>query len=68
MVLGRSRRDDADELLVHVVAVDDDTAAEVAVGVARDVRVACGLLPTQVLVVKATDLPTGEGLTPRLLG
>jgi len=67
VVLGRSRRDDADELVVHVVPVDDDAAAEVAVGVARDVRVACGLLPTQVVVAEAADLPGGDGLTRRLL-
>lgn len=67
VVLGRSRRDDADELVVHVVPVDDEAAAEVAVGVARDVRVACGLLPTQVVVAEAADLPGGEGLTRRLL-
>ena len=52
---------------MHVVPVDDEAAAEVAVGVARDVRVACGLLPTQVVVAEAADLPGGDGLTRRLL-
>ena len=68
VVLGRSARDDADELLVHVVPAQDADAAEVAVGVARDVRVACGLLPTQVVVVEDGRLPVGEGLTRRVLG
>ena len=68
VVLGRSARDDADELLVHVVPAAGADAAEVAVGVARDVRVACGLLPTQVVVVEDGRLPTGDGLTRRVLG
>jgi phenylacetate-coenzyme A ligase PaaK-like adenylate-forming protein len=68
IVLGHSRRDDADELLVNVVPAAGADAAEVAVGVARDVRVACGLLPTQVVVVDEGRLPLGEGLTPRILG
>jgi phenylacetate-coenzyme A ligase PaaK-like adenylate-forming protein len=68
IVLGHSRRDDADELLVHVVPGASADAAEVAVGVARDVRVACGLLPTQVVVVDEGRLPLGEGLNPRILG
>ena len=67
VVLGRSGRDDADELLVHVLPAGDADAAEVAVGVARDVRVACGLLPTQV-VVADRELPAGDGLTRRILG
>lgn len=68
VVLGRSGRDDADELLVHVAPVAGADAAQVAVGVARDVRVACGLLPTQVVVAPDGALPSGEGLTGRLLG
>lgn len=66
VVLGRSGRDDADELLVHVVPSGD--LAEVAVGVARDVRVASGLLPTQVVVCEDGELPSGPGLTRRILG
>jgi phenylacetate-coenzyme A ligase PaaK-like adenylate-forming protein len=66
VVLGRSDRDAADELLVHVVPSDDP--AEVAVGVARDVRVACGLLPTQVVVSEDGQLPSGSGITLRILG
>jgi hypothetical protein len=67
VVLGRSARDDADELLVHVLPSAGADAAQVAVGVARDVRVACGLLPTQVVVAEDGGLPSGEGLTRRLL-
>jgi len=68
VVLGRSGRDDADELLVHVVPPAGVDAAEVAVGVARDVRVACGSLPTQVVVAESGALPSGAGLTRRILG
>ncbi len=68
VVLGRSSRDDADELVVHVLPGSGADAAEVAVGVARDVRVACGLLPTQVVVAEEGRLPVGEGITRRLLG
>ena len=68
VVIGRSARDDADELLVHVVPAADQDPAEVAVAVARDVRAAAGLLPTQVVVADAEDLPTeGWALTPRVL-
>jgi hypothetical protein len=68
VVMGRSGRDDADELLVHVLPPAGADAAEVAVGVARDVRVACGLLPTQVVVVDEGRLPAGAGVTRRILG
>jgi hypothetical protein len=68
VVLGRSARDQTDELLVHVQPTASGDAAEVAVGVARDVRVACGLLPTQVVVVEDGRLPAGEGITRRILG
>ena len=68
VVLGRSARDGADEVLVHVVPDTGADEAEVAVGVARDVRVACGLLPTQVVVAEPGRLPVGEGLTRRVLG
>jgi len=68
VVLGRSARDEADELLVHVLPGAGADAAEVAVGVARDVRVACGMLPTQVVVEEDGRLPVGEGITRRLLG
>jgi phenylacetate-coenzyme A ligase PaaK-like adenylate-forming protein len=68
VVLGRSARDDADELLVHVVPSDGVDASDVAVGVARDLRVACGLLPTQVVVAEPGELPAGEPLTAHVLG
>jgi hypothetical protein len=68
VVLGRSARDDADELLVHVVAGDGADPAEVAVAVARDVRAAAGLLPTQVVLAAAGELPTGgPALSARVL-
>ncbi|HVF05140.1 MAG TPA: hypothetical protein VNA20_09885, partial [Frankiaceae bacterium] len=63
-----STRDDADELLVHVLPGNGADAAQVAVGVARDGRGACGMLPTQVVVAEEGRLPVGEGLTRRLLG
>jgi phenylacetate-coenzyme A ligase PaaK-like adenylate-forming protein len=68
VVLGRSARDDADELLVHVLPVPGTEASDVAVGVARDVRVASGLLPTQVVVVEEGRLPLGPPVTRRVLG
>lgn len=68
VVLGRSSRDDADELLVHVVPVDGADPAEVAVSVARDVRAAAGLLPTQVVVSDREELPSGgPSLSARVL-
>ncbi|MDX6199887.1 MAG: hypothetical protein QOJ79_3038 [Actinomycetota bacterium] len=68
VVLGRSPRDGADELLVHVVPAQDQDPAEIAVAVARDVRAAAGLLPTQVVVVDEDALPTeGWALTRRVL-
>ena len=68
IVLARSARDDADEVLVHVVAARDVDPADVAAAVARDVQAAAGLLPTQVTVVAAGDLPVeGSPLGPRVL-
>jgi hypothetical protein len=68
VVLGRSARDDADELIVHVVPSDDADPAEIAVAVARDVRAAAGLLPTQVVIADDGDLPTdGWPLSARVL-
>jgi hypothetical protein len=68
VVLGRSTRDDADEVLVHVIPADGVDPAEVAVAVARDVRAAAGLLPTQVVVAGEDDLPAaGWALSPRVL-
>ena len=59
VVVGRSARDGSDEVLVHVVAADESDEAEVAVAVARDVRAAAGLLPTQVVVAEEDELPSG---------
>ncbi len=68
VVLGRSARDDADEVLVHVVPVNAADPAEVAVAVARDVRAAAGLLPTQVVIATSDQLPSkGSELGPRVL-
>ncbi len=67
IVLGRSSRDDADQVLVHVAPPPGVDDAEVAVAVARDVRLAAGLLPTQVVVEPRADLPGGTGLTARIL-
>jgi hypothetical protein len=68
VVLARSARDDADEVLVHVVPADSADSAEVAVAVARDVRAAAGLLPTQVVIAEEGDLPEeGWRLSPRVL-
>lgn len=67
VVLGRSARDGADELLVHVARPASADPSDVAVAIARDVRLACGLLPTQVVVDDDGWLPDGPGLSPRLL-
>jgi hypothetical protein len=68
VVIGRSERDEADEVLVHVVPSEEVDAADVAVAVARDVRAAAGLLPTQVVVTEMSDLPAGGlALSPRVL-
>lgn len=66
-VVGPSPRDGADELLVHVVRVPGHDDSDVAVAVARDVRAAAGLLPTQVVVVDAAALPAGTPVSGRLL-
>jgi phenylacetate-coenzyme A ligase PaaK-like adenylate-forming protein len=65
VVVQGSPRDGSDQLLVHVVPAAGADEADVAVAVARDVRAAAGLLPTQVVVDSA--LPSGEPLTPRVL-
>ncbi len=65
VVIGSSARDGADELLVHLQPHAAEDPSDVAVGVARDVRAAAGLLPTQVVVDET--LPTGSPLTRRVL-
>ncbi|MCW2614161.1 MAG: hypothetical protein JWN08_1155, partial [Frankiales bacterium] len=67
IVLGRSGRDGADELLVHLSPPAGTDAAAVAVAVAKDVRLAAGLLPTQVVVADDGALPLGSGVTRRIL-
>ena len=59
VVVAPSRRDGTDELLVHVEPSAGAEPAELAVGVARDVRAAAGLLPTQVVVAAPGQLPGG---------
>jgi len=68
VVIGRSARDGADELLVHVVAPSGVEEADVAVAVARDLRLAAGILPSQVIIADNGWLPDGAGLSQRLLG
>ena len=68
VVVGPSPRDGADELLVFVVPAAGADPVEVAVGVARDVRTGSGLLPTQVVLSEAGDLPAGgTALLPRVV-
>jgi hypothetical protein len=68
VVVARSARDDSDEVLVHVVPAESADPAEVAVAVARDVRAAAGLLPTQVVLAAEGDLPSeGASLGRRVL-
>jgi len=65
VLVGPSARDGADELLVHVAPTAGADAGDVAVAVTRDLRVAAGLLPTQVLVVGTEELPAGAGWLSR---
>lgn len=67
VLVGPSPRDGADEVLVHVTPHDGQDESDVAVAVARDVRNAAGLLPTQVVVVDRAGLPTGTPLSRRVL-
>lgn len=65
VVLSRSSRDGADELVVHVAPKTGEDLSDVAVAVARDIRATAGLLPTQVVVDES--LPVGAPLTRRVL-
>ena len=67
VVIGRSVRDGADELFVHVLPPGGVEQADVAVAVARDLRLAAGMLPSQVIVSDDGRLPDGTGLSERLL-
>jgi hypothetical protein len=65
VVVGPSARDGADEVLVHLLPHRDEDPSDLAVSVARDIRTAAGLLPSQVVVDDL--LPTGAALTRRVL-
>jgi phenylacetate-CoA ligase len=65
VLVGPSARDGADEVLVHVLPHHDEDPSDLAVGIARDVRAAAGLLPSQVVVDDV--LPVGSQLTHRVL-
>lgn len=66
VVVGASTRRDASEVIVHVVPAASEDPTDVAVAVARDVRSAAGLLPTQVVVNEPGTLPDGERLSRRV--
>ena len=66
IVIGPSPRHEHDEVVVHVVPAPDVDAADVAVAVARDVRAAAGLLPTQVVVNEDGTLPDGDRISRRV--
>ena len=67
VVVGPGDRPGHDAVLVHVVPKGDVDETDLAVAVARDVRAAAGLLPTQVVVDAPGDLPDGNRLSRRLL-
>lgn len=67
VVVGASPRHDHDEVVVHVVPREGEDATDVAVAVARDVRAAAGLLPTQVVVSDPGGLPDGDRISRRVL-
>ncbi|MCW2544036.1 MAG: hypothetical protein JWM40_1588 [Frankiales bacterium] len=66
VILGRNPRNDTSDLLVHVIPHRDSDVTDVAVSVARDVRAASGLLPTQVVVEETGSLPAGQPLSRRV--
>jgi phenylacetate-coenzyme A ligase PaaK-like adenylate-forming protein len=67
VVLGPSARDGHDQVIVHLVPRGDVDETDVAVAVARDVRLAAGLLPTQVVVEEPGNLPDGDRISRRVL-
>ncbi|MCU1691339.1 MAG: hypothetical protein JWM64_430, partial [Frankiales bacterium] len=68
VVLTRSRRSGADQLLVHVTTAPGTEPGDAVVAVAADVRAACGVLPSQVVVAPSGGLPgTGTPLSRRVL-
>jgi phenylacetate-coenzyme A ligase PaaK-like adenylate-forming protein len=66
VVVGPSARSDAYEVIVHVVPLDQEDPTDVAVAVARDIRTAAGLLPTQVVINEPGTLPDGERVSRRV--
>jgi phenylacetate-coenzyme A ligase PaaK-like adenylate-forming protein len=66
VIVGKSARSDNSELLVHVIPHRDSDVTDVAVAVARDVRAASGLLPTQVVVEESGSLPAAQPLSRRV--
>jgi hypothetical protein len=63
IILGRSARSETSDLLVHVIPHRDSDVTDVAVAVARDVRTASGLLPTQVVIEETGSLPAAQPLS-----
>jgi len=66
VVVGPSARSQTYDVIVHVVPKAEQDPTDVAVAVARDIRAAAGLLPTQVVVNDAGTLPDGEPLSRRV--
>ncbi len=65
VVLARSARTGKDQLFVHVAPTADVDPADVVVDVARAVRSACGVLPSQVVLGQAGALPDGGAVLSR---
>lgn len=66
VVLGPSAQSEAYDVVVHVVPREGEDETDVAVAVARDIRAAAGLLPTQVVVNEPGTLPDEDRLSRRL--
>ena len=66
VVVGPSPRRKAWDIVVHVVPAPDEDVTDVAVAVARDVRSAAGLLPTQVVITEPGALPEGDRVSSRV--
>jgi hypothetical protein len=66
VVVRRSRRDQTDQLLVHLAVAPGHDESDVAVSLAEAVRATAGLLPTQVVLGPPDGLPDGPALAGRL--
>lgn len=67
VMVGKSvRREDSSDVVVHVIPRREADVTDVAVGVARDVRAASGLLPSQVVIEEDGGLPSGRALSRRV--